>query len=151
MRPASKKFLVFLAAIFIWACKKDPPAAASIPATPEQTTKLLIGDWIEDSVNFDNILTVHCFQPSYLKVDGNLNYKMVQTADTNNAGNSFNGSDTGQFTDIGTRYFTPASFDRTNDFLGMFGRLQIDTLTEHRLVLFSYQDSTAPPVWYYHR
>jgi hypothetical protein len=152
MRHLYKNAFGFIAVMFLITCKKDQAAAESnIPATVEQTKKLLVGDWIEDSIIIEYAINVPCISPSYLNVNSTLNYRMVETVRSSNPATPFDGTDTGQFTNIGTRYITPTSFDSNNNFLGEFGRMQIDTLTEHRLVLFGYEVLGTPPILYFHK
>jgi hypothetical protein len=132
-------------------CSKNQPQTHSvIPTSPEETEKLLVGNWIEDSLNIQNTITFAFTAPSYLNVNSSLNYRMVQTSPLASQGNDLDASDTGQFTNISTRYITPSSFYGNQDYLGSFGPMQIDTLTAHRMVLFGYGD-LVPPTFYFHK
>jgi hypothetical protein len=99
------KVLIVLAIIWPAGCKKsqDPPDP-NIPSTPAQTARLLIGNWIEDSVNLEYFITIPCVQPAFITVDSNLNYVMLQTTIFNNPANPSIDNDTGQFIEIGSRY-----------------------------------------------
>jgi hypothetical protein len=151
MKCASNKWGVLLVLLAFCGCRKDPPQARSVvPSSPEETTKLLIGYWIEDSLNVQDIITIPFDPPSYLSVDSTLHYRMVQTSVLATPGNGYDETDTGQFTDIGTLYITPRSFYNNQNFLGSFGKMQIDTLTAHRMVLYGY-DNNVPPTFYFHK
>lgn len=142
---------ICLTLLAVAGCSKNQPHTPSvIPTSPEETAKLLVGNWIEDSLNIQYTITFAFIAPSYLNVDSSLHYRMVQTSPLPPPSNNLDASDTGQFTNIATRYITPSSFDSNQNFLGSFGRMQIDTLTAHRMVLFGYS-VLALPVFYFHK
>jgi hypothetical protein len=143
--------LVFLAVLLLAGCKKDRGTAnANLPTTPDQTAKLLVGAWIEDSVDLAYSTSIPCVQPSYLVVNSDLTYSMLQTTIYNNAANPSIDDDTGKFVDIGTRYIT-ASSSGGRHYLGEYGKLQINLLNGHTLVLFSIANVATPPSWFFHK
>ncbi len=145
------KILAFVAVLLLAGCKKDRgPADPDIPTSPAQTSRLLVGHWIEDSVNLAYQASLPCVQPAYLIVDSDLSYTFLQTTIYNSPANPSIDTDTGQFIDIGTRYITAASSGGQH-YLGEFGKLQVNLLNEHTLVLFSIVDVDHPPSWYFHK
>ncbi len=151
MRIVPPGILAFLAVLLLAGCKKDQGTAnTDLPATPEQTAKLLVGHWIEDSVDLANFTSIPCVEPSYLIVNSDLTYVMLQTTIYNNPGNPSIDNDTGQFVDIGTRYITASSSGGLHYF-GEFGKLQINLLNDHTLVLFSIVNVSNPPSWFFHK
>ena len=148
MKPVRKIAIGLTAIIFFIACKKNQPASdPNQPTSIDQVKTLLVGDWIEDSLNIEYTWTLTFIAPSYLHVDSSLNYRMVQTS----ANPLNNGNDTGQFTNIAIRYITPNSFYGNDDYFGNFGRMQINVLTEHQLVLYCYQMMIDPATFYFHK
>jgi hypothetical protein len=145
------KTWILFSIVLLTGCRKaqDPPDP-NLPVTPAQTAKLLAGHWIEDSVNLEYFTTIPCVPPAYLTVDSDLSYSMLQTTIFNNPANPSIDDDTGQFIEIGSRYITASSVGGRH-YLGEFGKLQINKLTEHELVLFSILHVDSPPTWYFHK
>jgi hypothetical protein len=154
MRQVLGHIAIALILLSLDGCKKDQDLTQpAIPSTPEETVKLLIGNWIEDSLRIDNIensFTIPFDPPSYLTVDSNMYYRLVQTSVLATPGNGFDETDTGQIKDIGTRYITPTSFYDNQNFLGSFGKMQVDTLNAHRMILYGYS-MFVPPTFYFHK
>lgn len=154
MRKLLGQAVIAMVLLSLDGCKKDQPSPDSAtPSTPEETVKLLIGNWIEDSLKIDNIensFTIPFDPPSYLTVDSNMHYRLVQTSLLATQANGYDETDTGQFVDIGTRYITPTSFYNNQNFLSSFGKMQVDTLNAHRMILYGYS-MFVPPTFYFHK
>lgn len=151
MRTMPSVTLAFLAVLLLAGCKKDRGTATTdLPTTPEQTAKLLVGHWIEDSVDLAYYASIPCVEPSYLIVNSDLTYAMLQTTIYNSPTNPSIDNDTGKFVDIGTRYITASSSGGLHYF-GEFGKLQINLLNDHTLVLFSIIAVSNPPSWFFHK
>lgn len=149
MSPPPFKIFLLVAALWLIGCKKgqDP---SDTPASPSQTAQLLAGDWTEDSVNLENLVNIPCVSPSFLHVNSDLTYVMLQTTIYNSPANPSIDYDTGQFINIGSRYITASSTGGLH-YLGEFGKLQINKLTDNTMVLFSILNVSNPPTWYYHK
>jgi hypothetical protein len=145
------KYVFFLAVFWFMGCgRSEFLPNPDLPASPSQTAQLLAGDWIEDSVDLANLMNIPCVSPSFLHINSDMTYTMLQTTTYNTPANPSIDNDTGQFVDIGSRYITASSTGGLHYF-GEFGKLQINRLTDHTLVLFSILNIDHPPVWYYHR
>jgi hypothetical protein len=145
--------LAFLVILIVAACKKsqstrDPNDISQ--NTPAQNALLIQGNWIEDSINLTTIGTINATAPSYLNIDSDLNYTMIQNAVSNNPINLSGESDTGRFIFWADRFIAPISTGG-NNYLGYYGLLEITVANAHHLVLNGGGDVVLNPMWYYHK